>query len=215
MAGAARKKTPPADGGSRIPPGGSGSPPRTAKPSAKVRSVLAKVERAVRDAESAHQPVKLIILLYPSRKAAQVDVEPLAPADELGAALTEARTRGAARAAEILTGPDMLGADAFARTLGMTREAVRQKLMRRDVLGLTGAKRGVRYPAWQVTPDGGLLPRLREVFEAVGDQPWTVYRFLTQPNPATGGRAPRDLLRAGEAGRVLAAAEAFGRGDFG
>jgi hypothetical protein len=190
-------------------------PATSMEPSAKVRSVLAKVERALGQAETARRPVRLTILVEPGKRASRVDVETFEQPDDLDAALSEAHARGAARATEILGGPDMLGADAFARTLGMTREAVRQKLMRREVLGLTGAKRGVRYPAWQVTANGGLLPSLREIFAALGGNPWTVYRFLTQPNPATRGDPPRDRLRMGDASNVVAAAEAYGRGDFG
>lgn len=78
-----------------------------------------------------------------------------------------------------------------------------------------GAKRGVRYPAWQVTDDGGLLPELPGLFAILGDSPWTVYRFPTQPNPATGGRPPVDVLRKGSVTSVLDAAFAHARGDFG
>jgi hypothetical protein len=134
--------------------------------------------------------------------------------DELEAALREARARGDARAAEVLAGPDMLGADDFASLIGATRETVRQKLKRREVLGLQGAKRGVRYPAWQVTRDGGLLPGLPTLFELLGDSPWAVFRFLTQPSPALGGEAPKDRLRGGNVAEVLDVAEGHARGDF-
>lgn len=139
-----------------------------------------------------------------------------APADdELETALREARARGEARAAELLTGPEMLRADDFARLIGATRETVRQKLKRREILGLQGAKRGVRYPAWQVTRDGGLLPGLPTLFERLGDSAWAVFRFLTQPSPALGGAAPKDRLRAGKVDEVLDLAEGQARGDFG
>jgi hypothetical protein len=139
-----------------------------------------------------------------------------APADdELDAALREARARGEARAAEVLAGPEMLGADDFASLIGATRETVRQKLKRREILGLQGAKRGVRYPAWQVTRDGGLLPGLPTLFELLGDSPWAVFRFLTQPSPALRGEAPKDRLRSGKVAEVLDLAEGHARGDFG
>ena len=135
--------------------------------------------------------------------------------DDLEAVLGEARARGETRAAEILSGPDMLGADDFAALIGATRETVRQKLKRREILGLQGAKRGVRYPSWQVTKDGGLLPALPKVFELMGDSPWAVFRFLTQPSPALDGAAPKDRLRAGEVAKVLDLGESQARGDFG
>lgn len=134
--------------------------------------------------------------------------------DELEAALREARARGEARASDVLAGPDMLGADDFASLIGATRETVRQKLKRREILGLQGSKRGVRYPAWQVTRDGGLLPGLPTLFELL-DSPWAVFRFLTQPSPALGGEAPKDRLRGGKVAEVLDLAEGHARGDFG
>lgn len=135
--------------------------------------------------------------------------------DELEVALREARERGEARAAELLAGPDMLGADDFAKLIGATRETVRKKLKRREILGLQGAKRGVRYPAWQVTRDGGLLPGLPTLFELLGDSPWAVFRFLTQSSPAFGGDPPKDRLRGGKVAEVLDLAEGQARGDFG
>ena len=134
--------------------------------------------------------------------------------DELEAALRDARARGEARAAEVLAGPDMLGADDFAKLIGATRETVRQKLKRGEILGLQGAKRGVRYPAWQVTRNGGLLPGLPTLFELL-DSPWAVFRFLIQPSPALGGEAPKDGLRGGKVAEVLELAEGHARGDFG
>lgn len=135
--------------------------------------------------------------------------------NELEAALSEANARGASRAAEVLAGPEMLSADDFAKLIGATRETVRQKLKRREILGLTGAKRGVRYPAWQVSDDGALLPDLPVLFALLGESPWTVYRFLTQPNPVTGGQPPLKPLRKGSLLTVLEAAEAQASGDFG
>lgn len=137
------------------------------------------------------------------------------PLDELETALGEARERGEARAAELLAAPEMLGADDFAKLIGATRETVRKKLKRREILGLQGAKRGVRYPAWQVTRDGGLLPSLPKLFELLGDSPWAVFRFLTQSSPAFGGEPPKERLRIGRVNEVLDLAESHARGDFG
>jgi hypothetical protein len=137
------------------------------------------------------------------------------PSDELESALREARARGEARAAAVLAGPDMLGADDFAHLIGATRETVRQKLKRREVLGLQGATRAIRYPAWQVNRDGALLPGLPKLFELFGDSAWAVYRFLVQPTPALGGQMPKDRLQAGRVAPVLEIAEGQVRGDFG
>jgi len=135
--------------------------------------------------------------------------------DELQAAMAEARERGARRVGEIMAGPGMLAADAFAIRIGATPATVRRKAARREVLGLRDARRGARYPAWQVADDGALLPALPELFGILGDSPWAVYRFLTQPNPAFGGGAPVSSLRAGDVGPVLDVARGHARLDFG
>jgi hypothetical protein len=51
-------------------------------------------------------------------------------ADDFDAALAEARERGVSRAAQILAGPDMLSGSAFAKFIGVSREAVRAKHQR-------------------------------------------------------------------------------------
>ena len=115
---------------------------------------------------------------------------------------------------EILHGPDMLTADAFAEMIGATRETVHKKRHRHEVLGLEGPKRGVRFPNWQVSSSGEFLPGLPQLFEALGDRPWTVYRFLLQDHPELGGARGLDALRAGHVESAISAAKAIGEGSF-
>jgi hypothetical protein len=96
---------------------------------------------------------------------------------------TRARERGVSRAVEIQSGRELLSAAEFAKFIGVSREAVRGKHQRGEVLGLHGAKRGPRFPKWQVTPNGKLLPDLPQLFKLLGGDPWTVYRFLIQHHP--------------------------------
>jgi hypothetical protein len=84
------------------------------------------------------------------------------------------------RMAEILSGEDMLSADAFANLLGTTRMTVNAKRQKRQLLGLEGAKRGFRFPQWQVGKDGKPFGTLPELFNRIGDDGWAVYRFLVQ-----------------------------------
>lgn len=189
-----------------------------------VGRVLAGLGEALGRAAATGRPTRLTVVVGPRRAEPEVAVEDLLPADEdagrggvgdagdeLDAALAEARGRGARRAAEVLAGPGMLGADAFAALIGATRETVRQKRRRREVLGLEGARRGVRYPDWQVGDDGGLLPALPRLFGLLGDSPWAVHRFLLQRHPELDGARALDALKAGRAGDVLTAAENAGR----
>jgi len=54
--------------------------------------------------------------------------------------------------------PDMLSTAGLAELLGMSEEGVRLKRKRHEILGLEFAKRGIRYPAWQILEDRWLLP---------------------------------------------------------
>lgn len=153
--------------------------------------------------------------LAPLRRLAREQAEdtrgiPADGAPDLAAALTGARERGRALATRVLTRPEMLSSDSFAERIGVSRETVRQKLARHEVLGLAGAKRGWRFPSWQVSEDGQLLPGLPQLFAALGGHPWTVYRFLLQRHPELGGTTGLAALRQGRIEEVLEVAESTG-----
>ena len=135
------------------------------------------------------------------------------PSPELQRALAAARERGRIRAAEVLGGEDMLGADDFAKMLGTTRMTVNAKRQKGQVLGLDGAKRGFRFPVWQLDRDGKPYGELMVLNERLGG-PWAVYRFLVQPHGELDGLTGREALERGETKTALAAAESIGRGDF-
>jgi hypothetical protein len=97
-------------------------------------------------------------------------------------ALKRAYEKGAVAAAAVLAGPDMLSSDQMAARLGISREAVHQKRRRGELLGLEGAKRGVRFPDWQIGVDGSPLSALPNLHAGLGS-PWAVFRFLTQRHP--------------------------------
>ena len=117
------------------------------------------------------------------------------------------------RAGVVLAGEDMLSAEAFAELLGTSRVTVNAKRQAGQLLGLEGAKRGYRFPAWQLDGDGrpyAELPGLLETLRV----PWTVYRFLVQRQGALDGLTGREALERGKGADVLAAAEGVARGDF-
>ncbi|WP_424632138.1 XRE family transcriptional regulator [Bradyrhizobium sp. SYSU BS000235] len=144
---------------------------------------------------------------------ASIAEEATAAAPELQLALAAARDRGRSRAAEILNGDDMLSADAFAKMLGTTRVTVNTKRQSGRVLGLDGAKRGFRFPIWQLDAEGKPYAELPVLHERLGG-PWAVYRFLVQPHGELGGLTGRAALERGKIKAALAAAESVGR-DFG
>ena len=136
-------------------------------------------------------------------------------ADDLDAALAAARERGRLRVAEILAGDEMLSAEAFAELLGVSRVTVNAKRQRQEVLAVDGARRGFRFPAWQVDENGKPFAAIPQLFEKLGDSPWTVYRFLVQRHPELEGATGVDALRQGRTGEVLEAAESLAAGALG
>ena len=147
------------------------------------RTLTLDIGPAKRKGESRFRITKALRPEAPAAEAKQPDLT----AAEARAALRRATTRGADAATELLTGPDMLSSDQIAERLGLSREAVLQKRRRGDLLGIEGAKRGVRFPAWQLGPDGLPLPALRELHDVLGE-PWAVFRFLRQQHPELGMR---------------------------
>jgi hypothetical protein len=134
--------------------------------------------------------------------------------DTLNAELEEARGRGRARAAQILAGEDMLSADQFANLIGTSRMTVNTKRKNHQVLGLGGAKRGFRFPAWQVGDDGKPFAALPRLFDRLGGGDWSVYRFLVEAHPELDGLTGREALSRGESERALAVADEIAQGAF-
>jgi hypothetical protein len=127
--------------------------------------------------------------------------------DDLSRALEASRTRGRALVAKLLGGKDMLTTDEFGKLIGVTRDTVNQKRKRQEVLALEGVGREPRFPKWQVGKDGKAFRALPELFDRLGGNPWTVYRFLVQHHPELNGLTGVEALQRGRTNRVLDAAE--------
>lgn len=132
----------------------------------------------------------------------------------LEVSLAAARARGRLRAAQILEQDDMLTAEQFAERLGVSRMTVNARRQKHELLGLDGAKRGFRFPAWQVDEDGKAFAALPQLFDLLGENAWTVYRFLTQRHAVLDGISAKDALRQGKTTQVLQAVESLAQGDF-
>ena len=180
-----------------------------------------KVGRAVRfRVEVAPDGAATVTALEPDAAPAAAPREAAFPVEEvatrspdLEGALKAARERGQLQAAEVLRGADMLGAEAFAEKLGTTRVTVNAKRQSGQLLGLEGAKRGFRFPVWQLDANGRPYPELPALLERLG-APWAVYRFLVQRQGALDGRTGRQALEKGDGASAVAAAEGIARGDF-
>ena len=122
-----------------------------------------------------------------------------------------ARERGRKLAAEILHGEDMLSGDAMARLLGTTRMTINTKRRNHQLLALEGAKRGFRFPQWQIGNDGKPFDALPALFDRLGGSPWAVYRFLVQHHAELGGLTGCEALAKGRSAQVVETAESVAK----
>ena len=123
--------------------------------------------------------------------------------------LHQARLRGLKRIAELrrLAEP-LLETGEVCALLGVSRETVRKKVDRKQMLALP--KGGDRvFPAFQFQ-DGDLLPGLAEVLQALEtDSAFVQLGFLLSEDRAFGGQSAAQLMARGEIQPVLSEARAF------
>lgn len=181
------------------------SVPRGMEPSL-ARQVLSQVNRFI----AGDRDVTLNLTLKRGKVVSVREAGPTTADERLAAAMDRADARGDVLIAKLFDDPEMLNSDGMARRLGITRETV--NAMRHDgrLLGLEGARRGIRYPVWQLDSDGHPLKIMPGLVKELGE-PWAVFRFLLQRHPeldgATGLDAARDPLRETE---VLQLARSLG-----
>lgn len=81
---------------------------------------------------------------------------------------------------------------------GVSREALRKRVVSGSVIALRDDAGLVRYPRWQFDAVNeapyGAVKRLNEVFGAAGLDPWTLASFATTPQPELGNRTPVDAF---------------------
>jgi hypothetical protein len=98
------------------------------------------------------------------------------------------------------------------------RERLRQMRERGEILGVVrGERRPTLYPRWQFGADGEILEGLPDVISAgqeVGMGPEELHFFMTEPDERLGGEPPVELLRRGEAERVVDLLLSAGVGPF-
>ncbi len=180
-----------------------------------VGKVISGYADAAAKAKRTGQPLIFAYRVMPDGKAEAVFEAPAKTApSRLESALARAKARGAGKVSDILKSADMLTAREFGPLIGASHETVNAKRKRHEVLGLEGATRGLKYPRWQITDDGLPLPGLARVFDALGEHPWTVFRFLRATHAELGGRTALDALKAGQVDMVVRAATDQAAGAF-
>jgi len=142
--------------------------------------------------------------------AARLAIEALGiSADVVEKQLHDARLRGLERMTELRKAAEpVLETGAVCKLLSLSRETIRKKVDRRQLLALP--KGGDRvFPAFQFQ-DGDVLPGFAEVLNALAnDSPFVALSFLLSKNPDFGGKTACDLLQAGEVDPVIAEARGF------
>lgn len=136
------------------------------------------------------------------------------PSPRLRGALARGLERGEMQAARILTGAGMLDPATMAERLGITRQTVHNWGKSGKLLALSSARRGVRYPDWQLDQTGQPLNGLKELADALGAGGWTLYRFLMQTHPELGGIRGLDALKQNRLDDLLGVAAGIGAGSF-
>jgi hypothetical protein len=81
---------------------------------------------------------------------------------------------------------------------GISREALRKRVVSGSVIALRDDAGLVRYPRWQFDPAAGApfraVKELNQVFDEAGLDAWTLGAFATTPQPELGDRAPVDAF---------------------
>lgn len=184
------------------------------------RAALGKVIANYADtAAKAKKAGRAFLVTYSVSPNGKIEVVREIPAEKaagspLDGAIARAKARGATKVGDILKGAEMLTARDFGPLIGASHETVNSKRKRHEVLGLEGTTRGVKYPRWQATDDGRPLPGLARLFEILGDQPWTVFRFLQARHAELGGRTALEALKADQVDAVVGVARNQASGAF-
>jgi len=123
----------------------------------------------------------------------------------------EAIARGAAVKRELLMDAGGgLTPSQVAKVLGLTRQAVDKRRIRRTLLAVPTGSGEYVYPACQFVPEG-VLPGVQEVLQAFQVRsPWTQLSALLAPAPALRGKTILEALKSGETERAIAVAASFG-----
>ena len=143
-------------------------------------------------------------------QAARLAIDALGiPADAAEKKLHDARLRGLARMAQLRKAAEpCLESGQVCGVLGVSRETVRKKVDRKQLLALP--KGGDRvFPAFQFK-DGDVVPGLSEVLAALEtDSPFVALSFLLSRSPDFSGRTAIEALQAGEREAVVLEAKGF------
>ena len=94
---------------------------------------------------------------------------------------------------------------------GLTPAALHKRRKEHRIVFWRDAKHRFHYPRWQFTETGALLPGIQEVLQTFrSTDEWRLISYFLAPREQLDGRAPLELLRAGEVAEVAAHARVHG-----
>lgn len=129
--------------------------------------------------------------------AANIDVGAFGDPDDIAEAMAAVLPLG--HVYDEISGPfyDTAG---LTRWLGISRQALHQKVARRAVLACPLADGGNVYPAWQFLENGATIPALGEVLVVLSEgtnDPWMIALWMQAPSHDLDGHPPSEWLRSG------------------
>ncbi len=84
--------------------------------------------------------------------------------------------------------------------LGVSRQALHQKVAKHALLACPLADGANVYPAWQFLPNGATIPAFADVLAVLAgatDDPWMIALWLRAPSALLDGRHPSGWMRTG------------------
>lgn len=121
----------------------------------------------------------------------------------------QARLRGLARVAELRKMAEpCLETGAVGALLGVSRETIRKRLERKQLLALPKGSEDRVFPAFQFK-GGEVLPGVAEVLEALDTDPFVALSFFLSRNPFFGDKTAVEALTAGMLAEVVAEAGSY------
>lgn len=140
-------------------------------------------------------------------REAQLGPEAFGDAEQIADAMVAALPLG--HAFDEISGP-FYDTSGLARWLGISRQALHQRVARHAILACSLEDGGVVYPTWQFLDSGATIPSLAEVLTALAkgtDDPWIIALWMRAPNEDLDGNRPNEWLRNGhDPQRVVAMA---------
>lgn len=133
------------------------------------------------------------------RKAGEAQVHPEAFGDpeQVADAMVAALPMG--HVFDEISGP-FYDTPGLVRWLGISRQALHQRVARHAILACPLDDGGVVYPAWQFLDSGATLPSLTDVLASLADgtdDAWLIALWMRAPNDNLGGDRPSEWLRNG------------------